>query len=293
MNRKGKKELLNNWQNMSIEERESKLVELESTLSEKKFKKIVSSIKKIENSLKDDSISNSDINENIELDTSTNENYDKSSEVENFDESNQEESHEYNNSNVEDESYFENKIDENIEDNSKVEEEILDDENDNQNFDESLLNNDDISIVEDEELNQNWIIDEDELNVETNFDDNISLDNQMFESEIDKKYVPVDFGNIKTDYKKEQIGSSERAWNKNKDIIYSQEELIYRLSNSTNINDDEYRMLLISAQKKIEFIQLLIEKSRVKNAAYSYDFLNSMCWRVDKALKTFLAANKR
>ena len=89
------------------------------------------------------------------------------------------------------------------------------------------------------------------------------------------------------------IGSDERAWNKNKDIIYSQEELIYRLSNSVSINDEEYRMLIISAQKKIEFIQLLIEKSRVKNAAYSYDFLNSMCWRVDIALRTFLANNKR
>ena len=52
-------------------------------------------------------------------------------------------------------------------------------------------------------------------------------------------------------------------------------------------------MLLISAQKRIEFIQLLIDKSRIKNAAYSYDFLIPMCRRVVEAFKTFLANNKR
>ncbi|MGL5640388.1 MAG: hypothetical protein ACRDCD_01895 [Mycoplasmoidaceae bacterium] len=282
MNRKGKKELLNSWQNMSIEERENKLAELESSLSEKKFRKIVKSLQKIENSLKDDSNDNFEENENYEKsfeDTNSNENNDEES---NEDSQLEEEKHEDISSedeHVNEDKFFEASIDENLDDESLVDEEIW--------------NDNDSSNVEDEVLSQNWVVDEDELNVETNFDDNVDLENQMFESENSKEYIPVDFNSLKTDSKKEQIGSNERAWNKNKDIIYSQEELIYRLSNSTNINDEEYRMLLISAQKKIEFIQLLIEKSRVKNAAYSYDFLNSMCWRVDKALKTFLAANKR
>ncbi|MGL5246334.1 MAG: hypothetical protein ACRC8C_02070 [Mycoplasmoidaceae bacterium] len=273
MNRKGKKELLNNWHNMSIEERENKLAELESSLSEKKFRKIVNSIQKIENSLKDDSVSDFESSE-VELENPTNENYE---------EENKEEEYENNFSN--EESIIEDNSFE-ASDNENLESDFL--------FEEKILNDDtSISNVEDEELNQNWVIDENELNIENNFDDKIELDDQIFESEVSEEYVPVDFNAIKMNSKKDQIGSNERAWNKNKDIIYSQEELIYRLSNSTNINDEEYKMLLISAQKKIEFIQLLIEKSRVKNAAYSYDFLNSMCWRVDKALKTFLAANKR
>ena len=263
MNRKGKKELLNNWQNMSVEERENKVAELESSLPEKKFKKIINSIQKIENSLKDDSV-NHEINES-ETQESTNE-------------KNTNESTPSNEEHVSEDNYTNESNDENLEKDSLIEEVIL---------------SNDVNNLNEEELNQNWVIDENELNVESNSDQDLGLDNQMFESEINKEYVPVDFSTLKMSSNKEQIGSNERAWNKNKDIIYSQEELIYRLSNSVSINDEEYRMLLISAQKKIEFIQLLIEKSRVKNAAYSYDFLNSMCWRVDKALKTFLANNKR
>ena len=266
MNRKGKKELLNNWQNMSIEERENKVAELESSLPEKKFKKILNSIQKIENSLKDDSV-NHEINES-EAQESTNENF--ANESNDTAPSNEE--------HVSEDNYANESNTENLEKDPLIEEVIL--SNDANNLNE-------------EELNQNWVVDENELNVESNSDQDLGLDNQMFESEVNEEYIPVDFSTLKMSSSKEQIGSDERAWNKNKDIIYSQEELIYRLSNSANINDDEYRMLLISAQKKIEFIQLLIEKSRVKNAAYSYDFLNSMCWRVDKALKTFLANNKR
>ena len=283
MNRKGKKELLNNWQNMSVEERENKVAELESSLPEKKFKKIINSIQKIENSLKDDSI-NHEINE-FETQESTNENFANESTPSNEEhvsednytnESN--ESTPSNEEHVSEDNYTNESNDENLEKDSLIEEVIL---------------SNDVNNLNEEELNQTWVIDENELNVESNSDQDLGLDNQMFESEINKEYVPVDFSTLKMSSNKEQIGSDERAWNKNKDIIYSQEELIYRLSNSVSINDEEYRMLLISAQKKIEFIQLLIEKSRVKNAAYSYDFLNSMCWRVDKALKTFLANNKR
>lgn len=267
MNRKGKKELLNNWQNMSIEERENKVAELESSLPEKKFKKIINSIQKIENSLKDDSV-NPEINES-DAQESTNE--DSANEINDLAPSNEEHVSEDNYTN-------ESNNTENLE---------------NDSLNEEVIFSNDVNNLNEEEANQNWVVDENELNIESNSDQDLGLDNQMFESEINEEYIPVDFSTLKMSSNKEQIGSDERAWNKNKDIIYSQEELIYRLSNSANINDDEYRMLLVSAQKKIEFIQLLIEKSRVKNAAYSYDFLNSMCWRVDKALKTFLANNKR
>ena len=72
----------------------------------------------------------------------------------------------------------------------------------------------------------------------------------MIETEIHKEYVTVDISSLKMRSHKEQIGSNEGTWHQNKDIIYSEEELIYRLSNSVSINDEEYRMLLISAQKK-------------------------------------------
>ena len=71
MNRKEKKELLNNWENMSVEERENQVSELESRLPEKQFKKIIKSIEKIETSLIDDCI-NHEINES-ETQESTNE----------------------------------------------------------------------------------------------------------------------------------------------------------------------------------------------------------------------------
>ncbi|MGL4647481.1 MAG: hypothetical protein ACRCVI_02035 [Mycoplasmoidaceae bacterium] len=263
MKKSEKKELLNNWPSMSSEEREAKLLELEETLSEKKYKKILASISKIEKSLEEDQEYYEEYGEAQE-DQPT-DNYQEEVEV-TFDEKPEVETV------VQEETYFPSTE-------PVVEEETIvtfDDKKDGE-----------------EVIHENWVIEDNELHTSGQEEKGYDFVSESTEPELqadqDMEYgTPVNFSEFS-----HQIGSDERAWNRNAGIIYSQEELIYRLSNARNISDDEYRLLLISAQKKIEFIQLLIEKSRIKNAAYSYDFLNSMCWRVDKALKTFLEANKR
>ncbi len=275
MKKSEKKELLNNWPNMSAEERSTKLAELQESLSERKYKKLLVSLEKIQNSLQEESYSSNEVEENNYVEEN-NQDYNSQENYENVTEETIEDTTEV----PYEESY--DAIDENVETFTSDDSEI----------DLSIDLNDESNDAEN--LNENWVIENDEINIDdSNFENELSSIDESFDEINDDmsnnlNEVPASFDNFK-----KQIGSDERAWNRNAGIIYSQEELIYKLSNSQNISDEEYKMLLISAQKKIEFIQLLIEKSRVKNAAYSYDFLNSMCWRVDKALKTFLAANKR
>ncbi len=179
-------------------------------------------------------------------------------------------------------------------------------EDDNCPCEEHIISNDVEIIEEDSEIKQEENLNSDEaitstIEVEEAIN-NINSEevqeiiatetiniNQDFKKEIDEKTNELLKHNESLEKIKEKISHLELSIKEfDKTSIYSQKELINKLTETRNASPEEKEQLIKSAMQKIEYIEEVIQRAK----QYDCSFLEAMVSKIKEALAIFEENNK-